>query len=117
VARFRERERKLGRTDLILPVYYVAAQELDDPDRRHAGRLDLEGCDISSQAGSCVYISDGADPRVRRNTIHDGKSNGVYVYAGGLGTLEDNEITGNGQGAWLIDKDCEPNVTRARNKE
>lgn len=60
------------------------------------GRLDLDGCDISSQAASCVYIRDGADPRLRRNKIHDGKAYGVYVYDGGLGTLEDNEITGNG---------------------
>ena len=60
------------------------------------GRLDLEGCDISSKAASCVYILGGADPRLRRNKIHDGKHNGVTVYDSGLGTLEDNEITGNG---------------------
>jgi F-box protein 11 len=60
------------------------------------GRLDLEGCDISSQAASCVYILDGADPRLRRNKIHHGKERGVIVYADGLGTLEDNEIFGNG---------------------
>lgn len=60
------------------------------------GRLDLEGCDICSKSGSCVYIEDGADPRLRRNTIHDGLDYGVFVYDGGLGTLEDNEITGNG---------------------
>jgi parallel beta-helix repeat protein len=60
------------------------------------GRLDLEGCDISSRGAGCVAISDGADPRLRRNKIHDGLQSGVYVYQGGLGTLEDNEITGNG---------------------
>ena len=59
------------------------------------GRLDLEGCDISSQSFSCVVIRDGADPRLRRNKIHDGKHSGVFVYDGGLGTLEDNDITGN----------------------
>jgi parallel beta-helix repeat protein len=59
------------------------------------GRLDLEGCDISSQAGACVAIHNGADPRLRRNQIHDGKSSGVYVYDNGLGTLEDNDITAN----------------------
>jgi hypothetical protein len=31
--------------------------------------------------------------------------------------LEDNDLTGNGRGAWDIDKDSEPNVTRARYKE
>jgi parallel beta-helix repeat protein len=63
----------------------------------YQGRLDLEGCDISSQAGNCVEVLGGADPRLRRNKIHDGKRTGVYVHDGGLGTLEDNEITGNGQ--------------------
>jgi len=61
------------------------------------GRLDLEGCDISSRSGVCVYIHSGADPRLRRNKIHDGKGSGVSVYDSGLGTLEDNEITGNGR--------------------
>ena len=59
------------------------------------GRLDLEGCDISSQSSACVAIRDGADPRLRRNQIHDGKQSGVIVYDSGLGTLEDNDITGN----------------------
>ena len=59
------------------------------------GRLDLEGCDISSQGGSGVGIHGGADPRLRRNTIHDGTGGGVFVYDGGLGTLEDNDITAN----------------------
>jgi len=59
------------------------------------GRLDLEGCDISGQSSACVAIRNGADPRLRRNKIHDGKQSGVFVYDGGLGTLEDNDITGN----------------------
>lgn len=56
------------------------------------GRLDLEGCNISSQGLSCVVIRNGADPRLRRNKIHDGGENGVFVFDGGLGTLEDNDI-------------------------
>lgn len=59
------------------------------------GRLDLEGCDISSQCLSSVAIRNGADPRLRRNKIHDSAESGVFVYDGGLGTLEDNDITGN----------------------
>ena len=59
------------------------------------GRLDLEGCDISSQSNACVAIRNGADPQLRRNKIHDGKHCGVYVLECGLGTLEDNDITGN----------------------
>jgi parallel beta-helix repeat protein len=60
------------------------------------GRLDLEGCDISSQSLSCVVIHGGADPRLRRNRIHDCKGgDGVHIIDSGLGTLEDNDITGN----------------------
>jgi F-box protein 11 len=59
------------------------------------GRLDLEGCDISSQSGTCVWIRNGADPRLRRNRIHHAQQSGVYVHDAGLGTLEDNDITGN----------------------
>jgi F-box protein 11 len=59
------------------------------------GRLELEGCDITGQSLSCVAIHGGADPRLRRNRIHDGKASGVFVYENGQGTLEDNDIFGN----------------------
>lgn len=39
VERFLARERELGRDDLILPVYYVSAPELEDPTRREADEL------------------------------------------------------------------------------
>jgi hypothetical protein len=39
VERFLARERELGRQDLILPVYYVSAPELDDPLLRDADEL------------------------------------------------------------------------------
>jgi parallel beta-helix repeat protein len=59
------------------------------------GRLELEGCDISSQSLANVAIRNGADPRLRRNKIHGGEGEGgVYIYNNGLGTLEDNDITG-----------------------
>lgn len=58
------------------------------------GRLDLEDCAISSRSLAGVAIHDGADPRIRRNLIHDGASVGVIAYGNGLGTLEDNEIVG-----------------------
>ena len=59
------------------------------------GRLDLEDCDITSQGLACVAVHDGADPRLRRNRIHDGKEGGVFVYEQGRGTLEDNDIFAN----------------------
>jgi parallel beta-helix repeat protein len=63
------------------------------------GRLELEDCDISSTGSSCVALRNGADPRLRRNRIHDGKQAGVVAYDNGLGTLEDNDIHSNNSSA------------------
>jgi F-box protein 11 len=76
------------------------------------GRLELDGCDISSRGLSCVAIRNGADPRLRRNRIHDGKESGVYVYASGLGTLEDNEITCNTGVGVVISEGGNPTLRR-----
>jgi F-box protein 11 len=77
------------------------------------GRLDLEGCDISSQTGACVGIHEGADPRLRRNQIHDGKAGGgVYVYDDGRGTLEDNDISGNALAGVEIKTGGDPTLRR-----
>lgn len=59
------------------------------------GRLEIEGCVVSSQSLSCVGIHGGADPRLRRNRIQDGRECGILIYDGGRGTLEDNEIFSN----------------------
>jgi len=50
------------------------------------GRLELEDCDISSVMLACVAIHDGADPRLRRNRIHDSKAGGVYIYHNAIPT-------------------------------
>ena len=39
LARFLERERALGRSDLILPVYYISATEMNDPAARESDEL------------------------------------------------------------------------------
>ncbi len=39
VEKFLERERELGRDDLILPVYYVSTPQIDDPGRRDSDLL------------------------------------------------------------------------------
>ena len=59
------------------------------------GRLVLEGCDITSQAGGGVAVHDEADPQIRNNRIHDGKHDGIVVSNNGLGTIEDNDIFSN----------------------
>ncbi len=76
------------------------------------GRLDLEGCDISSQGLACVAIRDGADPRLRSNKIHDSKQGGVFAFNGGLGTLEDNDITGNTLSGVEITTGADPTLRR-----
>jgi len=78
------------------------------------GRLELEDCDISSQSLACVAIHGGADPRLRRNRIHDGKQGGVWVYDNGQGTLEDNDIFGNALSGIEIKEGGNPTVRRNR---
>jgi parallel beta-helix repeat protein len=76
------------------------------------GRLELEGCDITSQSLACVAIRGGADPRLRRNRIHDGKQSGVYINNGGQGTLEDNDIFGNAYSGVEVETGGNPTLRR-----
>jgi parallel beta-helix repeat protein len=78
------------------------------------GRLDLEDCDISSQSLACVGIHAGADPRLRRNVIHDGNAAGVYIYTKGRGTLEDNDIFANHDSGVEIKSGGSPMIRRNR---
>ena len=75
------------------------------------GRLELEGCDISSQH-ACVAIRNSADPRMRRNLIRDSEESGVIVLDGGLGTLEDNDITANRYSGVTILNGSNPTLRR-----
>ena len=78
------------------------------------GRLELEDCDITSQALSCVAIHGGADPRLRRNRIHGSESFGVFVWDNGQGVLEDNDIFGNTNAGMVIIWGGNPTVRRNR---
>jgi parallel beta-helix repeat protein len=78
------------------------------------GRLDLEDCDIVSHGLSCVAIHGGADPRLRRNRIHDGKQVGVLIYEQGRGTLEDNDIFANALAGVEIREGSTPVLRRNR---
>jgi F-box protein 11 len=78
------------------------------------GRLDLDGCDISSQTQACVGIYGGADPRIRRSRIHDSKSGGLYIYENGKGTIEDNDIFGNALPGVSITTGGDPTLRRNR---
>lgn len=78
------------------------------------GRLELEDCDITSQSLACVGIQASADPRLRRNRIHDGKASGVHVFKGGLGTLEDNDIFANALAGVGVTSGGSPTLRRNR---
>ncbi len=78
------------------------------------GRLDLEGCDITSQGLTCVAIHGGADPRLRRNVIHNGEQAGVAVFGNAQGTLEDNDIFGNTLSGVYIKDGGNPTLRRNR---
>ncbi len=78
------------------------------------GRLELEGCDITGHIRPCVVIHGAADPRLRRNRIHDSKQGGVWVYDNARGTLEDNEIFGNAFSGVEIKTGSNPTLRRNR---
>jgi len=78
------------------------------------GRLELEDCDITSQSLACVAIHGGADPRLRRNRIHDGRQGGVLAQKDGQGTLEDNDIFDNAYAGVAIREGGNPTLRRNR---
>jgi len=78
------------------------------------GRLELEGCDVSSKSLACISIHGGADPRLRRNRIRDGKQSGVFVNQNGQGTMEDNDIFGNSFAGVAIRSGGNPTLRRNR---
>lgn len=78
------------------------------------GRLDLEGCDITSQSLACVAIHNGADPRVRRNHLHDAKESGAFVYEQGQGLIEDNDIFSNAYAGIEVREGGNPTVRKNR---
>ena len=78
------------------------------------GRLELEDCDITSATLVVVAVRGGADPRLRRNLIHDGQQSGIYVYEQGLGTFEDNDIFANGYAEIQVSEGGNPTFRRNR---
>ena len=78
------------------------------------GELHLEQCDIASKSLSCVAIQGSANPRLRRNRIHNGKQAGIFVYENGQGILEDNEIFANAHAGVEIVEGGNPILRRNR---
>lgn len=59
------------------------------------GRLQLEGCDISSQSLDCVSVGYRTEALLQHNRIHDGATYGVSIGSHSPVTLEDNDIFAN----------------------
>lgn len=78
------------------------------------GRLELEDCDLSSKGMACLAVANGADPRVRRNRIHDGEKSGISMSSGARGTYEDNEIFRNSLAGIIVRDGSDPVVRRNR---
>ena len=84
----------------------------------HDGGLGmLEGNEITGNGFSGVEVETTGSPAVRGNRINRNMGRGGERPPWRKGDVEDNDLAGNGGGAWYIDSDSEPNVTRARNKE
>ena len=64
-----------------------------------------------------MTVTTGGNPTVRADRINRNGFHAVWIVEGGRGVVEDNDLTGNAKGAWRIARDCQANVTRARNKE
>jgi parallel beta-helix repeat protein len=61
-----------------------------------SGRPVIEGCDLTSSAGSVMYVTGpDSDPAVRDCEIADGKNAGIWVEENGKGTFERCRVTGN----------------------
>ena len=61
-----------------------------------AGTPVIDDCDLTSSAGSAVYIlGAGANPVIRNCTMRDSRDAGVFVLDQGQGMIEKCEISGN----------------------
>jgi parallel beta-helix repeat protein len=66
------------------------------------------------------YLIDSTEqgnPTIRNNRINKNGYEAIWIYQGGRGIIEDNDLTGNKHGPWSIENDCLPNVKRSGNKE
>jgi parallel beta-helix repeat protein len=79
-----------------------------------AGELLVDGCDVSSDVGTVIAVRSGANPTIRNSRIHDGGEAGVFVYEGGEGEFEENDIFGNMLAGVVVVDNCSPHFRRNR---
>jgi parallel beta-helix repeat protein len=64
-----------------------------------------------------VAIIEEGNPTLRSNRINRNDYVAIWIYKGGAGVIEDNDLHDNASGAWLISEDSKTKVKRARNLE
>ena len=79
-----------------------------------AGVLDVVGCDVTSAAGSAVWVVGPGRLNVRGSRLHQCKHTGAFVHTNGRGTFEDNDITGNRGVGIQVDESGDPTVRANR---
>ena len=77
----------------------------------------VEDNDITSNDRAGIEINTGGRPTLRCNRINRNGYEAVWIYRGGGGVIEDNDLSDNAQGAWDIANDSSNKVSHARNKE
>jgi hypothetical protein len=60
-----------------------------------AGRLVMEDCEVTSVCGVGVVVRDGARLEAKRSKVLRCGQNGVFVFDGGCGSMEDCELVDN----------------------
>jgi len=72
------------------------------------GRIEIDDCDISCKSRSSIAIHNAADPRLRRNRIHNGERSGIYIFENGKGTIENNDVFENEGNGVTIELGSDP---------
>ena len=76
-----------------------------------AGTPVIDDCDLTSSAGSAVYIlGAGANPTIRNCTMRNSRDYGVFVSEQGQGTVEKCVISGNAKQGVRISEGGNPTV-------
>jgi F-box protein 11 len=78
------------------------------------GRVEIDGCDITSRSGTCITISAGAAPAIRRCSIHSSPKSGIFVTTDAEPTIEDCDIYGNSFSGVSIKNGGNPVLRRNR---
>lgn len=75
----------------------------------------IEENDIFENSEAGIEISEGGSPTVCNNRINMNGYAAIWIREKGKGHFENNELCDNQSGAWDIDRDCYPNITRTDN--